>query len=104
VDPDRVAGWRENPTAYEFTYLWTARTLFFWWRDEGKAVDAPVSPCYLNHINPVDVGFGEGVLVDAARYVRDVSEEVTVLGDLTECLAETRSEPTFPQEDLRNRP
>ena len=104
VDPERIAGWRDGPTAYEYGYLWTVRRLFFWWRDEGKAVDAPVSPCYLNIINPADVGFGEGLLVDAARVLRNVSEDVPGLGSLTECLAETRAEPTLPPDGLRSRP
>jgi hypothetical protein len=103
VDPERIAGWRNNPTAYEFTYLWTARSLFFWWRDEGKAVDAPISPCYLNIINPVDVGFGEGQGTDAARVARDVGTDLGLAG-VAECVAETYAEPAFPQDDLRARP
>ena len=104
VDADRIAGWRNGPTAYEYGYLWTVRSLFFWWRDEGKAVDAPVSPCYLNIINPADVGFGEGLVVDAARVLRNVSEDIPGLGSLTECLAETRAEPVMPPDGLRTRP
>lgn len=104
VDPDRIAGWRDGPTAYEYGYLWSVRTLYYWWRDEGKAVDAPVSPCYLNVINPLDVGFGEGLYADAGRIARDVFDGVPGLGALTECLAETRNEPTFPQDNLRSRP
>ena len=103
VSADRIAGWRDNPTAYEYTYLWTARTLFYWWRDEGKAVDAPVSPCYLNVINPVDVGFGEGVGVDATEVLQDVAD-FAGLDSVGECLAPPDAEPTFPQDDLRSRP
>lgn len=101
VPADRVAGWRDGPTAYEFGYLWTVRSLFYWWRDEAKAVQAPVSPCYLNIINPLDVGFGEGLLVDAGRWVRSLSEDWAVIGSVTECLAETRGEPTLPPPGLR---
>jgi hypothetical protein len=104
VPAERIAGWRNNPTAYEFTYLWTARSLYFWWRDEGKAVDVPRSPCYLNIINPGDVALGEGLVVDAARFIRDLSASVTFLEGIAECLAETRREPTFPQDGLRTRP
>ena len=74
--------------------------LHYWWRDEGKAVDVQTSPCYLNIINPVDLGFGEGLGTDAVR----------VLGDLlgTEgsrgCLAEPSSEPVYPPSGLRSRP
>lgn len=103
VPADRIAGWRENPTAYEYTYLWTVRSLFYWWRDEGKAVDAPVSPCYLNVINPVDVGFGEGLGVDATELLQDVAD-FAGLDSVGECLAPPDAEPTFPQDDLRSRP
>jgi hypothetical protein len=96
VDADRIAGWRNGPTAYEFGYLWTARTLHYWWRDEGKAVEAPVSPCYLNIINPVDVAMGEGDLHDLVTGVRHLFEEDSSLGVLTECIAETREEPRYP--------
>jgi hypothetical protein len=79
--------------------LWTARSLYFWWRDEGKAVDAPVSPCYLNILSPVDIGLGEGVFADAAQQIRDV-----VGGAAAECLAAPAAAPVFPQDGLRSRP
>ena len=104
VAPERVASWRNGPTAYEFGYLWTVRTLHYWWRDEGKAVDAPVSPCYLNIINALDVGFGEGLWADVARVARQVLEDASAINSLSECLAETRAEPTYPQDNLRSRP
>lgn len=100
VPVERIAGWRENPTAYEFTYLWTVHSLFYWWRDEGKAYDVPLSPCYLNIINPVDVGFGEGIGVDVSRVARELGESLGWTG-LAACLAETREEPTFPQVGVR---
>ena len=100
VPIERIASWRENPTAYEFTYLWTVHALFFWWRDEGKAYDVPLSPCYLNIINPVDVGFGEGLGVDAARVARELGESLGWSG-LAACLAETYDEPSFPQPGIR---
>ncbi|MBI4816895.1 MAG: hypothetical protein HY791_11585 [Deltaproteobacteria bacterium] len=104
VPADRIAGWRSGPTAYEYTYLWTVRTLYYWWRDEGKAVDAPFSPCYLNVVDPVNVGFGEGLWADAAQIARDVADGLPAVGSLAECLASTPGEPTFPQDGLRSRP
>jgi hypothetical protein len=100
VPLDRITGWRDNPTAYPFTYLWMAHTLYGWWRDEGKAVDAPISPCYLNVINPVDVAFGEGMGTDAARLIGSALSADQQRG----CLAEPTQAPTFPQDDLRSRP
>ena len=91
VPAERIASWRENPTAYGFTYLWTVRSLYYWWRDEGKAVEAPLSPCYRNIINPVDVALGEGTGADAATVLGDLLSS----GDTRGCLAEPKSEPRY---------
>jgi hypothetical protein len=100
VPADRIAAWQPNPTAYPFRYLWMVRSLYGWWRDEGKAVDAPLFPCYLNVINPVDVAFGEGMGTDAARLLGGVLSADQQRG----CFAEPSAEPTFPQDNLRSRP
>lgn len=104
VDPERIAGWRENPTAYEFGYLWTVRDLYYWWRDEGLAVEYPINPCYLNVINPVDVGFGEGSLYDATQVLEQVGEYVDGLGSLVSCLSAPDVAPPLPPPGLRDKP
>ena len=75
-------------------------SLYYFGRDEGKAIDAPLFPCYLNIINPVDVAFGEGMGTDAARFFGSVLSTDQQRG----CLAEPSSEPTFPQDNLRSPP
>jgi len=97
VPTARIAGWRDNPTSYEFTYLWPVHSLYFWWRDEGKAVDAPVSPCYMNIQDPADVALGEGTVDDLASAIRGN-------GAFSECLAAPPTEPHYPRDDLRSRP
>jgi hypothetical protein len=91
VPAERIAAWRANPTAYAFTYLWTVRSLYYWWRDESKAVDAPISPCHRNLINPVDVALGEGTGADAVRTVGALLSSDDARG----CLAEPSSEPSY---------
>jgi hypothetical protein len=91
VPTERIAAWRANPTAYAYTYLWTVRSLFYWWRDEGKAVEGPVSPCYRNIINPVDIASGEGSATDAVRAIGDLLSSDAARG----CLAEPAAEPMF---------
>lgn len=103
VPADRIAGWGNNPTSYEFGYLWTVRSLMFWWRDEGKAVDAPSSPCYLNHISPADVGMGEGAAASGGDVLRILMDSPNGT-DLAECAAAPAQEPKFPQFNLRTRP
>jgi hypothetical protein len=103
VPADRIAGWRENPTVYRYGYLWTARSLLYWWRDEGKAVDAPWSPAYLNVIDPLNVAFGEGFWVPLSEFARRVGG---VLGGqaVTDLLAAPTQEPVYPPPGLRRRP
>lgn len=52
VDVRRVGAWRENPTSYSYGYLWTVSSLYYWWRELGRAergsAEATISPCYLN--------------------------------------------------------
>lgn len=100
VPASRIASWRNNPTAYEYGYLWTVHSLHFWWRDEGKAIDTPMFPCYMNIINPVDIAIGEGLAVDAVRAIGTF-----LTGDQQRsCLAEPSAEPRYPQDNLRARP
>jgi hypothetical protein len=99
VEADRIASWRNGPTAYTFAYLWPVRSLYFWWRDEGKAVDAPVSPCYENIMSPADIALGEGIVADTAQAFHNA------LGSsATDCLSAPATEPQFPQDNLRSRP
>ena len=58
--PERLARFRENPTAYEFGYLYPAHTCFYWLRDEAKAIDGNPCPCHLNITNLIDGALGEG--------------------------------------------
>jgi|GEM_PF-678207 len=39
----------QNPTSYRFGYLWTADTLFYWWRDYHKVTKAKArAGCFMN--------------------------------------------------------
>ena len=98
VPSDRIAGWRTTPTAYEYTYLWTVHSLYYWWRDEAKAVIVPKSPCYMNVFDPAKIAFGEGTAVDAAGLLAKLG------GTAAQCLTPPPSEPTYPLDDLRSKP
>ena len=108
VDADRIAGWNYNPTAYHFGYLWSVRSLHYWWRDEGKIVDRPPSPGYLNIMDPVDIANGEGQWVEWVFNLTSLREWLTgVLGEesyFAELFYEPASEPVYPQDNLRSRP
>ncbi len=109
VDADRIAGWNYNPTAYHFGYLWSVRSLHYWWRDEGKIVDRPPSPGYLNIMDPVDIANGEGEWVEWVFNLTSLRAWLTgALGGeqsyFAELFYEPESEPQYPQQDLRSRP
>lgn len=108
ADADRIAGWNYNPTAYHFGYLWTVRSLHYWWRDEGKIVDRPPSPGYMNIMDPVDIANGEGEWIEWIINLTSLREWLKqTLGEdnyLTELLYEPVNEPVYPQDDLRSRP
>lgn len=90
----RLAGWRPTPTAYPFGYLWTVRTLYYWWRDEGKATLVPRSPCWLNFIDPFEVASAEG---REGRLAKAAERLVDVLGPLAgwarDCVEAQATEP-----------
>ena len=108
ADPARIAGWGYNPTAYNFGYLWSVRSLHYWWRDEGKVVERPVSPGYLNIMDPVDIANGEGEWVEwvfnlssLRDWLRDAFGAQSILAEM---LYEPLEEPRYPQNDLRSKP
>ncbi len=96
VDAERIAAWRENPTAYPFTYLWSARSLFYWWRDEGLFTHMDPNPCYMNVIDPIDIALGEESWMTAADVAALVFERIPGLGEITDCMSVDESiEPDF---------
>jgi len=98
---ERVAAWYpENPTSYSYMYLWTAKTLYYFWRDRQQVLlSSPLdlSPCLWNIINPIDVALGQGDLEDLMEKLRELVEQngwpAEFLGD---CLAAPKTEPKFP--------
>jgi hypothetical protein len=92
ADPKRIAGWTPNPTAYSFGYLWTARTLFYWWRDLQVA-EKPFSRgiCFGNIIDPLELAFGKGELHSRFESLQGM------IGDLSRCLRIPRNEPKLWQ-------
>ena len=92
---DRVAGWRENPTVYPFTYLWTVRSLYYWQRDEAKAVAAWGNPCLYNIIDPVDVTMGKGLVSGWVGRLGEEMARVPALRRSAACMAAPAEEPQF---------
>jgi hypothetical protein len=98
INVARIASWRPNPTSYHFTYLWTAKSLFYFWRDRMQLFNSSFwSPCVMNIQDPVDVAFGEGVFDDAMSVLRKV---IDAIGNraVGECLDAPSAEPHYPQD------
>lgn len=108
VDADRIASWEYNPTAYHFGYLWSVRTLHYWWRDEGKAVDRPRNPGYLNIMDPVDLANGEGQWIEAGVNLSRLRHWLSLLSSdqswFNSLLFEPATEYQYPPVGLRDGP
>ena len=92
---------------YNFGYLWTVHSLLYWWRDYGRAkhhVNATGSslrsrsPCYLNYIEPADVGFGGGVLSELSSLLERLFGKVVVADLIADCLAPPDKEIVLPRD------
>ncbi|KAJ3006391.1 UNVERIFIED_CONTAM: hypothetical protein HDU68_004092, partial [Siphonaria sp. JEL0065] len=102
VDAERVAGWTNlntahQPTAYAFNYLWTVRSLHYWWRDAAEALNdnhRTESASFANIIDPVEVGIGSGLLLTVAE---DVAEFLSAFGVGTNYFDLAEKEPHYPE-------
>lgn len=95
----RVAGWRAGPTAYNYGYLWTVHSLYYWFRDVAVATLSPLealSPCFRNIQNPADVAFGEGFLFNATQVLYEWIERTQPKWDfVADCLSAPSKEPHY---------
>lgn len=106
VPSKRIAGWRQNPTVYPYGYVWAASSLYYWWRDQGIAEgrsEMSVSPCYLNRMEPLELGFGKGKVLEQALRILLKSkgmkdDDATVAVMLADCLAPPLKEIKFPRD------
>lgn len=78
-------------SSQRFTYLWTAKSLFYFWRDRQQLLNrcaciflcggscdflfrnsslASWTPCLMNIQDPANVAFGDGYLQDALQILR----------------------------------
>eukprot|EP00753_Platysulcus_tardus_P018117 PLAT6724.1.p1 GENE.PLAT6724.1~~PLAT6724.1.p1 ORF type:complete len:817 (+),score=447.38 PLAT6724.1:110-2452(+) len=106
VPVQRIAGWRKNPTVYNYGYLWAVHSVYYWWRDyaqvsgllHGESVTS--SPCYLNLVNPVEVsGVASPALERLAQSVRSFVDVKLKFGQqLLDCLGAPHSEPQLPDD------
>ena len=87
-DPERLDGWYQNPTAYNYGYLFQARELFFWKREWLQFAYNNYHPCYKNIIDPLRVGIPDPDHDWRAQWARGIFP----LFGLGDCTA-----PKFPR-------
>uniref|UniRef100_A0A7S3PI71 Uncharacterized protein n=2 Tax=Aplanochytrium stocchinoi TaxID=215587 RepID=A0A7S3PI71_9STRA len=106
-----VASWSKNPTVYQYRYLWTVKSMYYWWRDEAIAttVRSPsesnssktgkfVSPCFRNIENVLEelLQFPRISNVDfVLQLLRDTLHSIPILNKVTDCLSAPKMEPSF---------
>jgi hypothetical protein len=99
---EQLNAWARGPTSYKYQYLWTVKTLFFWWRDEAVAraliedPHAQLSPCFRNIENPLDefTQFdGSGTVNRLTELIVDGLRGVPLLRAITDCINAPRKEP-----------
>ncbi|KAL0477385.1 hypothetical protein AKO1_005814 [Acrasis kona] len=93
VPVDRITSWRPNPTVYKFTYLWSAKTLHYWWRDYLMVVKNIKSPCFMNIIDPIETSRGHGIAQNVAEMIRKLADQFGHLEWFADCLAAPKKEP-----------
>jgi len=106
VPVDRISAWRQGPTVYPFGYVWSARTLYYFWRDQGiveaKTTMAAYSPCYLNRQEPIELSFGWMKVVEQMirlKMKKDTKNDTTSATSLlADCLAPPLREFKFPRD------
>ncbi|KAJ3264941.1 hypothetical protein HDU77_007030 [Chytriomyces hyalinus] len=103
VPADRAASWTNlnaphNPTAYAFNYLWTVRSLHYWWRDAAMALNdhhSTQSKSFANIIEPVEMGLGTGKVLNAADSLAGV---LAALGVAEDYFDVEDKEPQYPRD------
>lgn len=95
----RVSIWSpNNPTSYRYGYLWTAQSLYYYWRDYSTATSPSFEtnfPCFMNIENPIDIGFGTGPLLSLSQYLQQFLESKGY-DNIAECLSAPSSAPIYP--------
>ena len=93
VPAERITSWRPNPTGYCYTYLWTAKTLYYWWRDLLMVHYNHLSPCYYNIRDMVYEEFGSGLFLDAEHFFYKVFGIFSINDWFDECLGCPKEAP-----------
>ncbi len=101
VPAERIAAWRDNPTVYPFTYLWTVRSLFYWQRDETQAVTGARNPCLYNIIDPINVVHDDDWVSHWTDRAGGAIGWLPALSGVAQCMRAPAEEPAFLPVDWR---
>jgi hypothetical protein len=98
VPLERIAGWgrNTNPTSYDYGFLWTVHSLFYWYRDLYRSMNTltSIDPCFLNIIDPARVAFGDGMIAEFEQWLAQYLKSHG-LASISECLEAPVAEPRY---------
>lgn len=89
---DRINEWQTNPSVYNYGYLWTVHSLFWWYRDEGNVTLEPSNICFMNIVNPANTIFAEGKDNTYYQWAQRLAD-LAGFGSIKECLSPSMVEP-----------
>lgn len=96
VPYEAVAAWKPGPTVYKYRYLWTAQSLYYWYRDELIAKTLaktrflrPISPCLRNIENPLEEFFqfrGIALISKLTEHLVAAARNVPIIHEISDCI------------------
>lgn len=87
-----LVSWGPNQSVYNYGYLWTVHSLYYWYRDEGSVTQRPPNACYMNIVNPANTVFADGQDNTYYQWAQKIAKTIG-LGSINECLDPSMNEP-----------
>lgn len=85
-----------HPNSYDYGFLWTVHSLFYWFRDLFRGMDSltAIDPCFLNIIDPARVALGDGMIAEFEHWLATYLKQHG-LGTISQCLSAPHNEPVY---------
>lgn len=84
------------PYSYDFGFVWTVHSRFYWFRDLFRAADQLTSfdPCFLNIIDPMRIAIGNHAIVELEAWLAQYLKKIGV-GVVSDCISAPATEPVY---------
>ena len=91
---EHVSDWGTNATAYNYGYLWTVKSLLYWYRTEDKFIYRDKT-CAFNIIDPAQIISYEGRESSLFKKLLGLVKDIPFLGFLRRCTDDPNQEPKY---------